>query len=89
MKTPQEFRAELYEHTREELENAYAVAEEGRRRAAIELQMAEEGVERAGNRWLAIHGRLYPLTEGEFADLEAHPIPVESVVATNQNEGPQ
>lgn len=87
MKTPQEIRAGLYEHTREELENEYAVVEEGRRRAAIELRLAEEGVERAGNRWLAVHGRLYPMTEGEFADLEQHPIPEHVALDAKGNRG--
>jgi hypothetical protein len=85
MKTVPELRAELYDKTQEELEALYAAAEAGRERAA---QYAEECVRRAGNRWLAIHGRLFPMMEAEFADLDAHPIPEAVPVLASERRDP-
>jgi len=88
MKTVPELRAELYDKTQEELETLHAVAEEGRERAALDLKYAEEAVRRAGNRWLAIHGRLFPMMEAEFADLAAHPIPKAAPVLASERKDP-
>lgn len=75
MKSIAELRAELYDLDRDTLEVRHKVAEQLRDEARQKVKYAEEAAERAGNYWLAVHGRLYPLVEDEWKDLKAHPIP--------------